>query len=65
MERDSMLYKVRRKGQIMAHKIMPDETMAKLYSRVILKKKVDLKILRLSMKRFSGLKFTIFLIIRW
>ena len=43
MERDSMLYKVRRKGQIMAHKIMPDETMAKLYSRVILKKKVDLK----------------------
>ena len=43
MERDSIFYKIRRKGQIIAHYILPDETMAKLYSRVILKKKVDLK----------------------
>ena len=43
MERDSVLYKIRRKGQILAHNILPDETMAKLYSRVILKKNVDLR----------------------
>lgn len=43
MERDSIFYKIRRKGQIFAHYILPDETMAKIYSRVILKKKVDLK----------------------
>ena len=43
MERDSLLYKIRRRGQIIAHHILPDETMAKLYSRVILKKKIDLK----------------------
>jgi glycosyltransferase involved in cell wall biosynthesis len=43
MERDSYLYKARRKGQILAHKILTDEFMAKLYSRIILKKKIDLK----------------------
>lgn len=43
MERDSILYKIRRKGQLIAHHILPDETMAKLYSRVILKKNVNLK----------------------
>lgn len=43
MERDSLLYKIRRKGQILAHRIFPDEMMARLYSRVVLKKKVDLK----------------------
>lgn len=43
MERNSILYKLRRKGQIFAHKIMPDEFMCKLYSRILLNKKVDLK----------------------
>lgn len=43
MKRDSILYKIRRHGQVAAHYIFPDETMAKLYSWVILKKKVDLK----------------------
>lgn len=43
MERDSLLYKVRRKCQVVAHKIMPDETMCRFYSRILLKKKVDLK----------------------
>lgn len=43
MERDSFLYKARRKCQVIAHKIMPDETMCKFYSRILLKKKVDLK----------------------
>lgn len=43
MERNSILYKVRRQGQVLAHIIMPDEFMCKLYSRVLLKKKIDLK----------------------
>lgn len=43
MERDSLLYKARRKCQVIAHKIMPDETMCRFYSRILLKKKVDLK----------------------
>ena len=43
MKRDSVLYNIRRKGQVVAQHILPDETMAKLYSRVILKKRVDLK----------------------
>ena len=43
MERDSFLYKIRRKAQVLAHHILPDETLAKFYSRMVLKKKVDLK----------------------
>ena len=43
MERDSVLYKLRRQGQVIAHHIMPDELMCKVYSRILLKKRVDLK----------------------
>lgn len=43
MERDSFLYKARRQCQVIAHKIMPDKVMCKFYSRILLKKKVDLK----------------------
>ncbi len=43
MERDSILYKIRRKGQVFAQKILPQETMCKIYSWVLLKKRVDLK----------------------
>lgn len=43
MERDSFLYKVRRECQVVAHKIIPDEAMCRFYSRILLKKKVDLK----------------------
>lgn len=43
MERDSILYKVRRKGQVVAQKFVPAETMSRLYSRIVLKKDVNLK----------------------
>lgn len=43
MERDSVLYKIRRKGQVLAHRIIPDEWLCRIYSRILLKKKVDLK----------------------
>ena len=43
MERDTFLYKVRRKGQIIAYHLLPNEAMAKLYSRIILKKRIDLR----------------------
>ena len=43
MERNSILYKIRRKGQIFAHLVLPDQWLCKIYSRIILKKGVDLK----------------------
>lgn len=42
MERDSLLYKLRRKGQVLAHRFLPDEFMCKLYSSIVLHKNVDL-----------------------
>ena len=42
MDRESWLYKIRRKGQSLLHFIMPDKWMSQIYSRAVLKKKVDL-----------------------
>lgn len=42
MERDSALYKARRKLQVFAHLILPDTFLAKLYSRITMGKRVDL-----------------------
>lgn len=43
MERESFLYKLRRKGQKVAHRFFSDEAMSKLYYRVVLRKKLNLK----------------------
>lgn len=43
MERNSFLYRARRKCQYLASYIIPDELICKLYSKVILKKSVNLK----------------------
>lgn len=43
MERDSFLYKTRRKFQVMAHKIISDETMTRFYYRIVLNKKLNLE----------------------
>ena len=56
MERDTILYKIRRKGQVIAHHILPDETMAKLYSWAILKESVDLKKPRTFNEKIQWLK---------
>lgn len=42
MERDSMRYKIRRKGQVIVHKLLPDEMLSKIYFRIVLHKKLDL-----------------------
>ena len=42
MERDSLVYKLRRKAQVLAHRIIPNKTLSTFYSRIVLKKKVDL-----------------------
>lgn len=42
MERDSFLYHVRRKGQILAYNFLPAERLAKFYSRIVLGKSVNL-----------------------
>lgn len=43
MERDSVLYKVRRKIQVIAHKFISDETMSKFYFKIVLKKDLNLE----------------------
>lgn len=43
MERDSFLYIMRRKGQIIADKIFPDDVLSKLYFKIVLKKNLNLK----------------------
>lgn len=41
MERDSFLYKTRRKAQVIAHRFVPNEVMSKFYFKIVLKKKLD------------------------
>ena len=43
MERDSVAYKLRRKGQVLASKILPGELLTKIYCKAVLGKNVDLK----------------------
>lgn len=42
MERDSILYKVRRKCQVIAHNLISDVVMSKLYYRIVLHKRLNL-----------------------
>ena len=42
MERDNFLYKIRRKIQVLAHKIFSNEFMSKLYFKIILNENLDL-----------------------
>lgn len=43
MERDSIAYKTRRKMQVIAHKLLPDTLMSKVYFKLVLGKKMDIK----------------------
>lgn len=43
MDRDSIAYRMRRRGQVAAHYLLPDEFMARFYSRIVMRKVVDLK----------------------
>ena len=43
MERSSAFYKLRRLGQKAAYRVLPQETLAKIYSRAILHDRADLK----------------------
>lgn len=43
MERNSIFYRIRRKGQVLANKVLPDELICKIYSRILLHKRVNLK----------------------
>lgn len=43
MDRDSMVYKVRRKLQVVAYKFFSDETMSKFYYRIVLHKNLNLE----------------------
>lgn len=41
MERDTVLYQIRRKGQVCAHFILPNEALSKIYYRLVLKQKLS------------------------
>lgn len=43
MERTSIIYRTRRKIQVLAHHVIPDESLSKIYFRICLKKKLDFK----------------------
>jgi len=43
MERDSLAYKIRRKIQVAASKVIPDSVLSKFYFKVVLGKKLNLK----------------------
>lgn len=43
MERDSFIYKARRELQVLAHKVLSDELLSKIYYRIVLKKKLNLQ----------------------
>lgn len=43
MERDSIFYKIRRKLQVFAHMYLSDEFMSRVYFRIVLRKKLNLK----------------------
>lgn len=60
MERDSILYKVRRKAQVIAHKFVSNETMSKFYYRVVLKKKLHLDSPRTFNEKMQWLKLYYF-----
>lgn len=42
MERDSVLYDIRRKCQVVAHYILPDKFLSKLYFRIVVGKNLDI-----------------------
>ena len=54
MERDTYLYKARRKCQVIAHIVFSDEAMSKFYYRIVLHKKLNLQNPKRLMKRFNG-----------
>ena len=43
MERNSFIYRLRRKCQVIAHQFFSDEIMSKLYFRIVLGKKLNLE----------------------
>lgn len=43
LQRESMAYKIRRRIQASASRVLPKETLSKLYYRIVLHKKLDLK----------------------
>lgn len=56
MERNSFLYKMRRKIQVMAHYVFSDEMMSRFYYRIVLKKKLELKNPRTFNEKLQWLK---------
>lgn len=59
MERNSVAYKLRRKGQAIAFTLLSHETLSKLYYRICLHKKLNLKNPKTFNENYSGINFII------
>lgn len=60
MERDSLMYKTRRRMQVLAHKFFSDEMMSKIYFRIVLKKKLNIKEPKTFNEKLQWLKLNYF-----
>ncbi|MSS77679.1 glycosyl transferase [Anaerococcus sp. WCA-380-WT-2B] len=60
MNRDNILYKLRRRGQVLASKFISDELLCKIYSRAILKKSINLKNPKTFNEKIQWLKINYF-----
>lgn len=60
MERDSFAYKVRRKMQVLAQRLLPDAFLSRIYFRLVLKKKLNLKHPETFNEKLQWLKLNVF-----
>lgn len=60
MKRNSVAYKLRRKLQVWAQKVMSDEFMSKVYFRIVLHKKLNLKAPKTFNEKMQWLKLYYF-----
>lgn len=56
MERNSVLYRARRKCQVVAHRVLPDALLSKIYYRIVLNKKLNLKVPRTFNEKIQWMK---------
>lgn len=60
MERDSLLYKLRRRGQVLAHKLLPDKFLSKLYYKIVLGKNLNIENPKTFNEKIQWLKLNYF-----
>lgn len=60
MKRESWLYKIRRKGQVVAHRLFSDEFLSKIYFKSVLHKTLNLKVPKTFNEKIQWCKLNFF-----